>query len=266
MRQRFDATLGARGRKLHEAWETARAAYAKAFPDLAAELEQIAAGALPKGWDADLPDFPADAKGIATREASGKALNAIAPNLPWLIGGSADLAPSTKTMLEFDDAGAFEASDYGGRNLHFGIREHGMGGGRQRPGAGRPAALRRHLPGVQRLHAPGDPLAALMQVAGRSTSSPTTRSASARTARPTSRSSSWPALRAMPGLTVIRPADANETVEAWRVALAAGRARVALVADPPGAADARPGEVRARRRPGEGRLRARRRRGRRAAR
>ena len=82
---------------------------------------------LPDGWDKDLPTFPADAKGMATRESSGKVLNAVAKNVPWLIGGSADLAPSTKTRLTFDGAGDFEAGNYGGRNLHFGIREHAMG-------------------------------------------------------------------------------------------------------------------------------------------
>ncbi len=221
VRQRFDATLGARGRKLHEAWDATRTAYAKAFPDLAAELEQIAAGALPKGWDADLPDFAADAKGIATREASGKALNAIAPNLPWLIGGSADLAPSNKTMLEFDDARAFEASDYGGRNLHFGIREHVMGAAANglalaglRPYVGTFLVFSDYM-------RPAIRIAALMQVPivyvythdsiGLGQDGPTHQPIE-----------QLAGLRAMPGLIVIRPADANETVEAWRVALQQG--------------------------------------------
>ena len=84
-------------------------------------------GELPKGWDKDLPTFPADEKGIATRESSGKVINAVAKNYPWMIGGSADLSPSTKTNLTFDGSGSFESGKYGGRNLHFGIREHAMG-------------------------------------------------------------------------------------------------------------------------------------------
>ena len=85
---------------------------------------------LPEGWDSDIPVFPADAKGIASRDSSQKVLNAIAKHVPWLIGGAADLAPSTKTNLTFDGAGSFEADNYGGRNLHFGIREHAMGSDR----------------------------------------------------------------------------------------------------------------------------------------
>src|SRR3546814_10008108 len=84
-------------------------------------------GGLPDGWDADIPGFAADPKGLSSREASGKVMNAIAPKIPWLLGGAADLGPSTKTRLQFDGAGDFEADSYGGRNLHFGIREHAMG-------------------------------------------------------------------------------------------------------------------------------------------
>jgi len=103
------------------------AGYSAAHPDLALELAQMQRRDLPNGWDADLPSFAADAKGLATRESSAKVLNAIAPNYPWLIGGAADLSPSTKTDLKFEAAGSFEAQKYGGRNLHFGIREHAMG-------------------------------------------------------------------------------------------------------------------------------------------
>src|SRR3546814_7986423 len=84
-------------------------------------------GGLPDGWDADIPGFAADPKGLSSREASGKVMNAIAPKIPWLLCGAADLGPSTKTRLQFDGAGDFEADSYGGRNLHFGIREHAMG-------------------------------------------------------------------------------------------------------------------------------------------
>jgi transketolase len=218
VRRRFDETFGARGRKLRESWDAARAAYAKTFPDLAAELDQIATGVLPRGWDADLPSFPADAKGIATREASGKALNAIGPKLPWLVGGSADLAPSNKTMLEFGDARAYEASDYDGRNLHFGIREHVMGA----TANGLALAGLRPYVGTFLVFSdymrPAIRIAALMQVPivyvythdsiGLGQDGPTHQPIE-----------QLAGLRAMPGLTVIRPADANETVEAWRVAL-----------------------------------------------
>src|SRR6185437_13153912 len=124
VRERFDAQLGERGRKLSAGWNSGFAKYRKQYPDLAREIDQMQADELPEGWDADLSDFPADAKGMATREASGKVRNAIAPHYPWLIGGAGDLAGSTKTLIS--GAGDFEAGQ-AGRNLHFGIREHGMG-------------------------------------------------------------------------------------------------------------------------------------------
>src|SRR5262249_5089814 len=95
-------------------------------PSLADELYRMQHRQLPEGWDRDIPTFPTDAKGLASRESSAKVLNAVAKNVPWLIGGSADLTPSTKTRLTFDGAGDFEAASPAGRNLHFGIREHGM--------------------------------------------------------------------------------------------------------------------------------------------
>ena len=123
----FSKKLGARGRKLHKAWTKLFAAYAEQFPELAAEWRSRWPSAnLPEGWDQALPTFPADAKGMASRISSGKVLNAIGPKIPWLIGGAADLAPSTMTMMTFDGAGSFEAGEYAGRNFHFGIREHGM--------------------------------------------------------------------------------------------------------------------------------------------
>ena len=105
----------------------------KQYPDLADQLMRMQRRELPEGWDKGLPAFPPDAKGLATRDSSGKVLNALAKNVPWLIGGAADLAPSTKTRLTFDGAGDFEADSPGGRNLHFGIREHAMGAIAQRP-------------------------------------------------------------------------------------------------------------------------------------
>src|SRR5262249_5230108 len=102
-------------------------AYRKEYPEQAEELLRMQHRRLPDGWDLDLPEFATDQKGLATRESSGKMLNAVAKNIPWLIGGSADLAPSTKTRITQDNAGDFSAENYAGRNFHFGIREHAMG-------------------------------------------------------------------------------------------------------------------------------------------
>jgi transketolase len=123
----FQETLGERGAQLHREWTKLFSEYEKKYPELAREVRLIQKYELPKDWDKDIPSFPADEKGMATRASNGKVLNAIAKNLPWLLGGSADLAPSTKTLLTFDEAGgALSAENPGGRNLHFGVREHGM--------------------------------------------------------------------------------------------------------------------------------------------
>ncbi len=126
VRSHFASGVGARGADARESWCAQFDQYAKQHPKEAAQLKTIWAGQLPDGWDKGIPTFPADAKGLASRVSSGKVLNAIAPNLPWLNGGSADLAPSTMTMLEFADAGHFGPHDYRGRNMHFGVREHSM--------------------------------------------------------------------------------------------------------------------------------------------
>jgi len=120
----FADGLGQRGKAEHEAWERKLAEYAKAYPKEAAELRAMWAGKLPEGWDQGIPTFPADPKGLASRVSSGKVLNGLAKHYPWLIGGSADLAPSTMTLLDQTDS--LNSHKYGGRNLHFGIREHGM--------------------------------------------------------------------------------------------------------------------------------------------
>src|SRR5229473_3582671 len=125
--EHFESGVGRRGREAREQWEKQFAEYRKQFPELAAELDQIQKRELPLNWSKDIPVFPADAKGVSGRDASAKVLNAIAPNLPWMIGGSADLTPSTKTRLTFPTAGDFQADTRLGRNLHFGIREHSMG-------------------------------------------------------------------------------------------------------------------------------------------
>ncbi|HEY5289858.1 MAG TPA: transketolase, partial [Caulobacteraceae bacterium] len=125
--EHLNGAMRSRGGERASEWRDMLAKYRRAHPELAAELDLMASRSLPKGWHSELPTFPADAKGIASREASGKTLNVIAGRVPWLIGGSADLSPSTKTRLEFDGAGDLEAVSPGGRNMHFGIREHAMG-------------------------------------------------------------------------------------------------------------------------------------------
>ena len=125
--QHFQAGIGARGQKLNAEWLEMLGRYKAEYPELAAELEMINQHQLPEGWDKEIPSFDADKKGVASRESSGKILNAIAPHVPWMIGGAADLSPSTKTNLTFQGAGSYEAGNYGGRNLHFGVREHAMG-------------------------------------------------------------------------------------------------------------------------------------------
>ena len=125
--EHFHEGIGRRGKELRDAWFARVERYRAEHPDLADELYRMQHRQLPDGWDKSLPSFPADRKGMATRNSSGLVLNAIAKNVPWLMGGAADLAPSTKTRLTFDGAGDFQADNYAGRNLHFGIREHAMG-------------------------------------------------------------------------------------------------------------------------------------------
>jgi transketolase len=218
----FAAGMGARGAAAHAAWDKLLAGYRGAYPELAAEVDAIQAGTLPEGWDATLPTFPPDAKGIATRDASGKVLNALAQRVPWLLGGAADLAPSTKTNLTFEGAGSFEApgtiGNYRGRNFHFGIREHAMVAavngmtlcGLRAFGAGF-LIFTDYARGAIRL-------SALMELSvihvwthdsiGVGEDGPTH--------QPIEQLLS---LRAIPGMMVIRPADANETTEAYRVVM-----------------------------------------------
>jgi transketolase len=213
--QQFQAGIGARGSDARSRWQALFAAYRGKFPERAAEIDQMQRRELPSGWDRNLPSFPPDPKGIAGRDASGKVLNVLAQNIPWLLGGSADLAPSNKTLLKFEGAGDFEAETPGGRNLHFGIREHAM------------AAIVNGL-SLSKLRAfgatffifsdyarPAIRLSALMELPtilvfthdamGDGEDGPTH--------QPVEQLIS---LRAVPGLTVLRPADANEVVEAYR--------------------------------------------------
>jgi transketolase len=212
----FEGGIGQRGRQLHEAWTALFERYQSAYPDLADQIERMQRRELPEGWDAEVPRFPADNKGIASRDSSGKVLNAIAQNYPWLIGGAADLAPSTKTQLLFEGAGDLAPEDPGGRNLHFGVREHAMGSilnglalSKIRPfGAGFLIFSDYMKPPIR--------LAALMELPviyvfthdsiGVGEDGPTHQPVE-----------QLIALRAIPGLITLRPADANEVAEAWRV-------------------------------------------------
>lgn len=216
VREHFQASIGARGQTLHAAWWARFEEYRRHYPELAESGYRMLRRQLPDGWDRGLPTFPADAQGMATRDASGQVLNILAKNVPWLLGGSADLAPSCKTRLTFEDAGDFSAENRAGRNLHFGVREHAMGAmlnglslSKIRPfGSGflifsdyARAAIR---------------LSALMEIPvihifthdsiGVGEDGPTH--------QPVEQLLS---LRAIPGLITLRPADANEVVEAWRV-------------------------------------------------
>jgi transketolase len=218
VRERFADGIGRRGRELRQRWERLFSDYGARYPELAEQLRRMQERRLPEGWDEDIPSFPADPKGLSGREASGQVLNAIAPKLPWLLGGAADLAPSTKTRLRFDGAGDFEAGTYGGRNLHFGIREHAMGAicnglalSKLRPfGSGYLIFSDYMKPPIR--------LAALMELPvvfvlthdsiGVGEDGPTHQPVE-----------QILGLRGIPGLLTLRPADANETAEAWRVLL-----------------------------------------------
>lgn len=228
VRAHFDARMGARGAALHAAWTEMMERYRAAYPDLAAELAAIDAKRLPAGWDADIPTFPADAKGLASRDSSQKVLNAIAPHVPWLVGGAADLAPSTKSNLTFPEAGSFGPDNYHGRNLHFGIREHAMGSicngmaleGLRAYGSGFLIFSDYMKPPIR--------LAAIMELPviyifthdsiGVGEDGPTHQPIE-----------QLVALRSIPGLIVLRPGDANEVAEAWRVAMRSQHHPVALI-------------------------------------
>jgi transketolase len=213
--EHFAAGIGARGAKARQQWTELFAAYRAKYPDLAIEIEQIQRRELPAGWDRNLPVFPADPKGIAGRDASGKVLNVLAQNIPWFFGGSADLGPSNKTTLAYEGAGDLQSSNPGGKNLHFGIREHSM------------AAIVNGL-SLSKLRAfgatffifsdyarPAIRLSALMELPtifvfthdamGDGEDGPTH--------QPVEQLAS---LRAIPGLVTLRPGDANEVVEAYR--------------------------------------------------
>src|SRR5438034_725199 len=228
VREHFAAGIGARGAAARSRSTALFGSYRAKYPELANEIEQMQRRDLPAGWDRSLPVFPADTKGIAGRDASGKVLNVLAQNIPWLLGGSADLGPSNKTTLTYEGAGSFQAGSPGGKNLHFGIREHAM------------AAIVNGL-SLSKLRAfgatffifsdyarPAIRLSALMELPkifvfthdamGDGEDGPTH--------QPVEQLAS---LRAVPGLTLIRPGDANEVVEAYRYVMQLRHRPAALV-------------------------------------
>lgn len=212
----FREQLGRRGAMARAAWEQMLASYRTEHAELAAELDQLLHRELPAGWDRALPTFPADAKGLATRDSSGQVLNAIAEKVPWLLGGAADLAPSTKTGLSFGSAGEFQANGYGGRNLHFGVREHamcaianGLSLSKLRPYAASFFIFSDYGRGALRLSAMME-----LPVITIWTHDSISMGEDGPTHQPIEQLASF---RAMPGMIVLRPADANEVVEAWRV-------------------------------------------------
>jgi len=224
----FRQGVGKRGRELRQQWEGKFKEYEKAHPQLAEEIQQMQRRDLPASWEKSVPVFPADSKGIAGRDSSAKVLNAVAQSIPWLIGGSADLTPSTKTRLTFDSAGDFQANSYAGRNLHFGVREHAMGSilnglalSKLRPFGSGFLIFSDYGRGAIRL-------SALMEI-------PVTHvfthdsigvGEDGPTHQPIEHLAS---LRAIPHLVVLRPGDANETAEAWKVILRMKRQPVALI-------------------------------------
>jgi transketolase len=226
--EHFQRGVGRRGRTLRDAWYTTFEEYTAQYPELAEQHSRMQTRRLPDGWDKDLPVFPPDESGMAGRVASGKVLNAVAQKVPWLIGGSADLAPSTNTRLTFEGAGDFAADDYGGRNFHFGVREHAMGAilnglslSKFRPyGSGFLIFSDYAKPAIR--------LGAIMEIPmihifthdsiGVGEDGPTHQPVE-----------HLAALRSIPGLVVLRPADANEIVEAWRVIMELHHSPAALV-------------------------------------
>jgi transketolase len=226
--EHFQFGIGKRGHELRRKWSKLFDDYGKKYPELAAELNQMQRRELPKGWDKDIPSFPADAKGMATRDSSGKVLNAIAQNLPWLVGGSADLAGSDRTRLKFEGAGDFQAGSYGGRNLHFGVREHAMGSALNGLAVSKIRPFGGTFFNFSDYMKPAVRLAALMEIP--SIFIYTHDSISLGEDGPTHQPVEQLAgLRAMPNLVLLRPADANEVVEAWKVIMPLTHQPVALV-------------------------------------
>ena len=218
VREHFREGMGRRGKSLRDAWFERIRDYRARYPELAEDLYRMQHRQLPDGWDRELPSFPPDPKGVSGRDASGKVLNALARNVPWLMGGAADLAPSTKTRLAFEGAGDFSAEDYGGRNLHFGVREHamasvinGMALVKVRAFGSGFLIFSDYARGAIRL-------SALMElpVVHVFTHDSIGVGEDGPTHQPVEHLAS---LRAVPGLMVLRPGDANEVAAAWKVVM-----------------------------------------------
>jgi transketolase len=226
--ENFRAGIGKRGHELSSKWNDLFGKYSKQFSELADHINRMQRRDLPDGWDKNLPTFPADAKGVATRESSGKVLNVIAQNVPWLIGGAADLATSNKTDLKFEGAGVFSSKNYGGRNIHFGVREHAMGSAlngmsmiKVRPFGGTFFNFTDYMRPAMRLAAIAEiPTIYVLthDSIGLGEDGPTH--------QPIEQLAS---LRAMPHMIVMRPGDANEVVEAWKVVMPMKHNPVAMV-------------------------------------
>jgi transketolase len=224
----FQEGIGARGAELRNAWMARFSEYQAQYPELADHLYKMQHRQLPEAWDKGLPTFPPDEKGLAGREASAKVLNAVATNVPWVLGGAADLAPSTKTRLTFEGAGDLTSENPSGRNVHFGVREHAMGAilnglslSKVRPyGSGFLIFSDYARPAIR--------LSALMEIPvlhvfthdsiGVGEDGPTHQPIE-----------QVPSLRAIPGLIVLRPGDANEIVEAWKVIMQLRHEPVVLI-------------------------------------
>ncbi|MCO6429590.1 MAG: transketolase [Deltaproteobacteria bacterium] len=226
--QHFTNGIGKRGHELRENWIGKFDEYKAKFPELADHLMKMQKRELPEGWDKDIPEFAADPKGMAGRDASGKILNAVAKRVPWLIGGSADLAPSTKTRLTFEEAGDFTAKNYAGRNMHFGVREHAMGSILNGLALSKVRGYGSQFLIFSDYSRPTLRLSAIMEIPviyiythdsiGVGEDGPTH--------QPIEHLAS---LRAIPGLITLRPCDANEVAEAWRHIMQLKHEPVALV-------------------------------------
>ena len=228
VRENFRDGMGKRGAQLSTQWHAQFKKYSEQFSDLADQFTHMQSRELPDGWDKDLPIFPADAKGIATRESSSKVLNSIAKNDPWLMGGSADLYPSTKTRLTFEGAGDFEANNYAARNFHFGIREHVMGAIVNGMTLSHLRAYGSTFLIFSAYMKPPIRLSAIMEIP--SIWIYTHDSIGVGEDGPTHQPIEQLAtLRAVPGLVTLRPADANEVVESWKVIMKLKKEPVALI-------------------------------------
>jgi len=227
-RHAFETGLRRRGAKLRHAWEQMYARYCAEYPELAVQLDHMQRRLLPDGWDADLPQFPADATGVASRDASGQVLNAVAERVPWLMGGSSDLAPSNKSRLTFEGAGDFGPQDRSGRNLHFGVREHAAAAVANGLALSKVRAYQAGFLIFSDFQRGALRLSALMElpVIHLFTHDSIGVGEDGPTHQPVEQLAT---LRAMPGLIDLRPADANEVVEAWRVIIPLRHQPVALV-------------------------------------